>query len=132
MRSQQDIDIEDDLLIDDLFLEVILETLQREEEEEEGGKRPRQSRDLEKDAGKHYLDQLLNCGISTRIKDALRMSRATFISLENWLVNHTQLRASTHVSVQLKLAIFLHIVSRPASQRDTMERYFVGNRVVSE
>jgi hypothetical protein len=132
MRSQQDIDIEDDLLIDDLFLEVILETLQREEEEEEGGKRPRQSRDLEKDAGKHYLDQLLNCGSSTRIKDALRMSRATFISLENWLVNHTQLRASTHVSVQLKLAIFLHIVSRPASQRDTMERYFVGNRVVSE
>jgi hypothetical protein len=131
MRSQQDIDIEDDLLIDDLFLEVILETLQREEEEE-GGKRPRQSRDLEKDAGKHYLDQLLNCGSSTRIKDALRMSRATFISLENWLVNHTQLRASTHVSVQLKLAIFLHIVSRPASQRDTMERYFVGNRVVSE
>ncbi|KAK9257564.1 hypothetical protein V1519DRAFT_120513 [Lipomyces tetrasporus] len=60
------------------------------------------------------------------------MSRDTFISLCNWLVNHTQLRASTHVSVELKLAIFLHIVSRPASQRDTMERYFVGNRIVSE
>ncbi|KAK9352347.1 hypothetical protein V1523DRAFT_414303 [Lipomyces doorenjongii] len=60
------------------------------------------------------------------------MSRDTFISLKNWLVNHTQLRASMHVSVELKLAIFLHIVSRPASQRDTMECYFVGNRVVSE
>ncbi|KAK9354959.1 hypothetical protein V1523DRAFT_406445, partial [Lipomyces doorenjongii] len=39
------------------------------------------------------------------------MSRDTFISLKNWLVNHTQLRASMHVSVELKLAIFLHIVS---------------------
>ncbi|ODQ73979.1 hypothetical protein LIPSTDRAFT_71060 [Lipomyces starkeyi NRRL Y-11557] len=60
------------------------------------------------------------------------MSRDTFISLHSWLVNHTQLRASVHVSVELKLAIFLHIVSRPASQRDSTERYFVGNRVASE
>ncbi|KAK9387240.1 hypothetical protein V1515DRAFT_602266, partial [Lipomyces mesembrius] len=36
-----------------------------------------------------YLDQLLNCGHSGRIKGALRMSRDTFISLHNWLVNHT-------------------------------------------
>ncbi|KAK9327388.1 hypothetical protein V1520DRAFT_348991, partial [Lipomyces starkeyi] len=59
------------------------------------------------------------------------MSRDTFISLHNWLVNHTQLRASMHVSVEPKPAIFLHIVSRPASQRETMERYFVGSRVAS-
>ncbi|KAK9374369.1 uncharacterized protein V1513DRAFT_446183 [Lipomyces chichibuensis] len=60
------------------------------------------------------------------------MSRDTFISLRNWLVKRTQLRASMHVSEVLKLAIFLNIVSRPASQRDTMERYFVLKRVVSE
>ncbi|KAK9384631.1 hypothetical protein V1515DRAFT_363572 [Lipomyces mesembrius] len=103
-----------------MFLTSILESLQREEENGAGNKRPQKRRDLNKNAGQQYLDQLLNCGHPERIKGALRMSRDTFISRHNRLVNHTQLRASMHVSVELKLAIFLHIASRPASQRDTM------------
>ncbi|KAK9234584.1 hypothetical protein V1525DRAFT_459284, partial [Lipomyces kononenkoae] len=129
MRSQQEIDIEDDL-IDDYFLTIILESLQMEDRA--GNKGPQRRKDLNKDAGQQYHDQLLHCGNPERIKSALRMFRDTFILLVNWLVNHTQLRASMHVSAELKLAIFLHIVSRPASQRDTMEPYFVVNRVVSE
>ncbi|KAK9371489.1 uncharacterized protein V1513DRAFT_455584 [Lipomyces chichibuensis] len=39
------------------------------------------------------------------------MSPDTFISLHNWLVNHTQLRASMHVSAELKLAIFKMSIS---------------------
>ena len=122
MSSVQDIDIEDDL-IDEAFLSIILEQLQRVG----GDEKPRQSRNLATNAGQLYLDQLLNCNHPERIKVTLRMSRDTFFSLRNWLVQHTQLRASMHVSIELKLAIFLYITTRPASQRDTMERYSVGN-----
>jgi hypothetical protein len=128
MSQQQ---IEDDL-IDEAILQTILEIIQRGEEKEGGGGRTnRQSRRLANTAGQDYLNQLLSSGNEDRIKAVFRMSKTTFILLRNWLVEHTQLTASMHISVELKLAIFLHITTRPASQRDTMERYSVGNRVVS-
>lgn len=82
MSSVQDIDIEDDL-IDEAFLSIILEQLQRVG----GDEKPRQSRNLATNAGPLYLDQLLNCNHPERIKGALRMSRDTFFSLRNWLVH---------------------------------------------
>jgi hypothetical protein len=125
--------IEDDL-IEDIILQTLLDLIQQEEQEQEEIKtsKSRQSRKHLKGAGQYYLDQLLQSGHEERIKAVFRMSKTTFIALRNWLVEHTQLTASMHVSVELKLAIFLHITSRPASQRDTMERYSVGNRVVSQ
>jgi hypothetical protein len=57
--------------------------------------------------GQQYLDQLLNSGHSDRIKGALRMSKYTFIALRNWLTTNTLLKASKHVSADLKIAIFL-------------------------
>jgi hypothetical protein len=133
MSQQQ---IEDDL-IDAALLHTLLEIIQKEEEgeeeeEKEEEEESRQSRRLAKGTGQDYLDQLLQSGHEERIKAVLRMSKTTFISLKTWLVKHSQLTASMHISVELKLAIFLHITSRPASQRDTMERYSVGNRVVSQ
>jgi hypothetical protein len=127
-------DMEDDL-IDSAILQTLLEIIQKEEQEQEEGvepPKPRKSRRHPKGTGQRYLDQLLQSGHDERIKAVFRMSKTTFIALRNWLVEHTQLTASMHVSVELKLAIFLHITSRPASQRDTMERYSVGNRVVSQ
>jgi hypothetical protein len=131
MPTQEIIDIEDNLVEDTIFY-MILASL-----EEDGAlPKPRQARHGGGANGRIaaylYLDRLLNCGHSDRIKAALRMSRDTFFSLRNWLTTNSLLKASKHISVELKLAIFIFITSRPASQRDTMERYPVGNRVISE
>lgn len=110
MSQQQ---IKDDL-IDKAILQTILEIIQRGEEGEVGGGRTnRQSRRLANTAGQDYLDQLLSSGNEDRIKAVFRMSKTTFILLQNWLVEHTQLTALMHISVELKLAIFLYITTRP-------------------
>jgi antitoxin component of MazEF toxin-antitoxin module len=50
----------------------------------------------------------------------------TFYGLPNWLVKHGNLKAGKHVSVEMKIAIFLYITTRQASQRDTVEQYGGG------
>jgi hypothetical protein len=123
-------------LEDNLIEEAILYSILTDLEEEENKGKPRTKRHgggAKGTIAAHlYLENLLNCGHRDRIKAAFRMSKETFIALKNWLVKNTELKASKHISVELKLAIFLFICSRPASQRDTMEQYPVGNRVVSE
>ena len=55
------------------------------------------------------------------------MRRDTFNALQNWLVKNVNLKAFKHVSVEMKIAIFLFITTRPASQRDMIEKYDVGS-----
>jgi hypothetical protein len=131
LTDMADNDIEDGLI--DSTLLYIVENLRVEEEGniEEPGQRISRKMGGPK-AGQQYLEQLLNSGHFDRIKGAIRMSRDTFIALRNWLTSNTLLKASKHVSVDLKVAIFLYLTTRPASQRDTMERFSIANRVVSE
>jgi hypothetical protein len=120
----------EDAAIDDALCSMLGTVL-----EEEYGLKPRRkqiSRNNDPAAAQQYLAELLNCGHSERIKSALRMSLDTFISLCNWLVKYTQLKASMHITLELKVAVFLMITTRPASQRDVMDRYPIGNRQVSE
>jgi hypothetical protein len=131
MPINGDSDIENDLVEDVLF--CMIETVIRElQEESDSIGKPRRARNAGGiQAAQEYLNNLLNSEHPERIKSALRMSKNTFIALRNWLTKNTLLKASKHVSVDLKIAIFLFITTRPASQRDTMERWPVGNRVVS-
>ena len=122
----------EDYLIDSTLV-YIIKSLRADEEKGVEEPAQRTSRNMGgPNSGQQYLEQLLNSGHSDRIKGALRMSRDTFIALRNWLTKNTLLKASKHVSVDLKIAIFLYLTTRPASQRDTMERFSVANRVVSE
>jgi hypothetical protein len=85
--------------------------------------------------GQEYLLELLCSGHPERIQHVLRMSLHTFYSLRDWLLTNTQLKGdlidsnrrragvSKRVSIEEKLAIFIYIVSRPASSRDTAERF---------
>ena len=122
--------VEDDL-IDSALIATLLQLL---EESQEVPNQPnqRQSRKINREEGQRRLQELLDCGHNDRIKAAFRMSRDTFYGLRNWLVKNTDLKDSTHISVEMKIAIFIHITTRPASQRDTIEHYCVGNRVISQ
>jgi hypothetical protein len=51
------------------------------------------------------------------------MQLNTFYTLRDWLLANTQLKHSKHIAVEEKLLIFLHITTRPASNRDTQERF---------
>jgi hypothetical protein len=115
---------EDDL-IDDALLVIVLQLIQEVD-------KPRPSRKNRRDEGQRRLQDLLDCDNNNRIKAALRMRIDIFYGLRNWLVKYSNLKAGKHVSVEMKIAIFLHITTRPASQRDTMEQYGAGSKVVSE
>ena len=118
--------VEDDL-IDSALIATLLQLIEQSQEVPN----QRQSRKINRE-GQRRLQDLLDCGHNDRIKAAFRMNRDTFYGLRNWLVKNTDLKDSTHISVEMKIAIFLHITTRPASQRDTIEHYCVGNRVISQ
>jgi hypothetical protein len=82
--------------------------------------------------GQQYVEELLNSNHPGRVRAVLRMSKETFYSLRDWLLVHTYLKSSKHISIEQKLLIFLHITSRPASNRDTMERFSHSNSTVSK
>lgn len=77
-----------------------------------------------------YIQELLDSDNQERIKQVLRMTKPTFFALRDWLVHHTELRKGD-MTVEEKLAIFLHITSRPASNRDTQERFSHSGETVS-
>jgi hypothetical protein len=74
-------------------------------------------------SGHDYIHELLGCKSQERIRRALRMNYKTFHTLRDWLVKNIALKATKYMTIEEKLAIFLHIVSRPASNRDTAERF---------
>ena len=68
--------------------------------------------------GHEYIHELLNSENDERIHQVLRMRYNTFQALQGWLLAHTTLKLTKEIIIEEKLAIFLHIVTRPASNRD--------------
>jgi hypothetical protein len=113
--------LEDDLL-DDIIIQTTIQHLQS---------RRRVPRPMRTGLpGGVYIQELLDSDNQERIKQVLRMTKPTFFALRDWLVNHTELRKGD-MTVEEKLAIFLHITSRPASNRDTQERFSHSGETVS-
>ena len=90
-----------------------------------------------------YIKELLDSGHPERILNVLRMQLATFNALCDWLAINTDLKGSritssqrarglgNEVSIEEKLMIFIHITSRPASIRDTIERFSRSKNTIS-
>jgi hypothetical protein len=70
-----------------------------------------------------YVNNLLNCGNPTRIRNQLRIELETFYLLRNWLVDNTRLNTSRYVLVEEKLVIFIFIASSGASNRKAQEQF---------
>jgi hypothetical protein len=93
--------------------------------------------------GYEYIREFLHQAHPERIRQIVRMELATFEALQNWLRANTNLQEDNvhsyqkikgegrRVSIQEKLAIFIHIVSRPASNRDTLEKFQRSRETVS-
>jgi hypothetical protein len=89
-------------------------------------------------SGDEYIRELLNSAHPERVYQVLRMQLDTFYALRDWSVVNTDLIGSsiTHnqrirgggreVSIEEKLAIFIYIISRGASNRDASERFSRG------
>src|SRR3979490_1326152 len=81
--------------------------------------------------GRDYVQELLNCGNQRRCFEVLRMSLSTFQALVNWLNLNTALKSSRTQAgalIEEKVMIFLYIISRGASNRDTAERFSHSSR----
>jgi hypothetical protein len=125
-----DATIEVDELIDETFELAILSILL---ELEDDFMRPeRRMRFPNAQQGQQYVEELLNSNHPDHVRAVIRMSKETFYSLRDWLLVHAYLKSSKHISIEQKLLIFLHITSRPASNRDTMERFSHSNSTVSK
>jgi hypothetical protein len=81
--------------------------------------------------GQGYVDNVLNCGNPTCIRDILCMNLETFNQLRDWLVDNTKLKSSWKVSIEEKLFIFITIESVGLSNRHIQERYNRSARTVS-
>jgi hypothetical protein len=81
--------------------------------------------------GGEYVDELLNSDHPNRIHAVLRMQLDTFYALRDWMLINTRLKTSKNVTVEEKLMIFLHITTRPASNRDTQERFSQSSDTIS-
>jgi len=85
--------------------------------------------------GRDYVQELLNCGNQRRHFDVLRMSLTAFQALVYWLGVNTELKSSRTQAgalIEEKVMIFLYIISRGASNRDTAERFSHSGRGISE
>jgi hypothetical protein len=94
--------------------------------------------------GQDYIKELLDSGHPERVHHILRMQLDTFYALRDWLVTNTDLKGHNvtqnqrirgggqETSVEEKLAIFIYIVSRPASIRDTSDRFSKGKNTITE
>ena len=94
-------------------------------------------------SGHEYIKELLDSAHPERIHHILRMQLATFYALRDWLHANTDLKGDNiihnqrirgyrrQVSIEEKLAIFIYISSRGASNRDAGERFSRGGRTIS-
>jgi hypothetical protein len=94
-------------------------------------------------SGHEYVKELLESAHPERVFQVLRMRLATFYSLRDWLLENTNLRGDNitrnqriqgrgrQVSVEEKLIIFIYIISRVASNRDTSERFSRSGDTIS-
>jgi hypothetical protein len=81
--------------------------------------------------GNKYVEELLQSSHPARIKHVLRMELHTFYTLRDWLLANTHLKPSRTMTVEEKLVVFLHLTTRPASNRDTQERFSHSGETIS-
>lgn len=117
-------EIEDDL-IDEAILVAVTEAIKMFQP-------PVPERIMTGQPGHIFLQELLKSKSQERIRRALRMNISTFYALRDWLLKHTLLENRRTVTAEEKLAIFIHIVSRPASNRDTAERFSHSGDTISK
>jgi hypothetical protein len=82
--------------------------------------------------GQEYVDNVLNCGNSIRIRDILRMELNTFYQLRDWLTSNTKLDDSRYVSIEEKLFIFIYIASSGQSNRKAQEQFNRSSWTISQ
>ena len=94
-------------------------------------------------SGYEYMKELLESAHPERVFQVLRIRLATFYRLRDWLLENTDLRGDNivrnqriqglgrQVSIEEKLIIFLYIISRVASNRDTSERFSRSGNTIS-
>ncbi|KAK9318936.1 hypothetical protein V1517DRAFT_334175 [Lipomyces orientalis] len=88
--------------------------------------------------------KLLDSAHPERVHYVLRMQLGTFYALRDWLLANAELKGDDiirnqrirgygrQISVEEKLGIFIYIVSRGASNRDTAERFSRGIKAISQ
>jgi hypothetical protein len=74
-------------------------------------------------SGHDYVHKLLESKNHEEIYQAFRMGYGTFMALRDWLLAHTDLKPTKGLTVEEKLAIFLYIVTGPASNKDAQEKF---------
>ena len=115
-------ELEDDLVEDNIIQELLKDIQSR------SGSKNRMRTGM---PGHDYIHELLESGNYVRIHQVFRMKYGTLIALREWLLAYTALKPRKEVTVEEKLAIFLHIVTRPASNRDTQERFSHSGDTIS-
>jgi hypothetical protein len=81
-------------------------------------------------SGKEYIQELLTSH-PRRISEVLRMPLDTFLSLCTWLKSRDLLKASTNVTIEEQIAIFMYIVGQNASNRSAQERFQHSGETIS-
>ena len=82
-------------------------------------------------SGHNYVHKLLESKNHEEIYQAFRMGYGTFMALRDWLVAHTALKPTKGLTIEEKLAIFLYIMTGPASNRDAEERFSHSGDIIS-
>jgi site-specific recombinase XerC len=78
-----------------------------------------------------YTFELLDCGNDRRIKEVLRMTRASFYGIIGWADRRQLLLATRNVTVEEKLAMFLITLGHGLSNRALQERFQHSGETVS-
>jgi hypothetical protein len=130
MDTDDDFDLEDEF-----FLLLAHGELQRQEHRQ---------RIQTGQSGQEYIRELLDSAHAERVHHVLRMQLDTFYALRDWLVANTDLKgdyitrnlrirgSGRQTSIEEKLAIFIYITSRGASNRDASERFSKGRHTITE
>lgn len=119
----------------DIEHEVIINVLLSKLEEEENEALLPLKRCRTSVSGSAYIEELFATAHTQRCFEVLRMSLDTFYALRDWFLQHTNLLSSTRTDgpkIEEKIIIFLHIVARGASNRDTQERFARSGRTISK
>ena len=82
--------------------------------------------------GHLFIQELLQSKSQDRIRRALRMNIDTFCALRDWVLEHAKLENGRHITVEEKLAIFIYIVSIPASNWNTVERFSHSSYTITQ
>jgi hypothetical protein len=123
-------DVDIDNLIEDTAFCVVLATIEKETGLVEAVQVQKKRWDTAL-PGDKYVKELLNSNHPKRIQAVLHMQLNTFYALRDWLLANTYLKDSKIVTVEEKLVIFLYITTRPASNRDTQERFSRSGDTIS-